>query len=140
MTLCSFSYFLITAKPAYLVHPSEEHMSNLAKQLGKRIYLFRKQNDLTQAALAEKARISNEFMSGLERGAKMPSLATLDRIATALRVDLKDLFNFDQKSFRKVASLSREGMDTAALLQGLSTPNRRRVLRILKVLLESLRD
>ncbi len=34
------------------------------------MHLFRKQNGLTQAAVAEKAKISNEFMSGIERGAK----------------------------------------------------------------------
>jgi len=35
---------------------------------------------LTQAALAEKAKISNEFMSAVERGAKLPSLPVLERI------------------------------------------------------------
>jgi transcriptional regulator with XRE-family HTH domain len=71
-------------------------MSDLARQLGKRIYLFRKENGLTQAALAEKAKISNEFMSGIERGAKPPSLLTLERLAMVLKVEVKDLFNFDQ--------------------------------------------
>src|SRR5438132_12939517 len=46
-------------------------MSELAKRLGRRIYDFRKQSGLTQAALAEKAKISNEFMSAVERGAKL---------------------------------------------------------------------
>ena len=73
-------------------------MSDLAKQLGRRIHLFRKQNGLTQAALAEKVKISNEFMSGIERGAKLPSLSTLEKLAGALRVSLKDLFNFDQSA------------------------------------------
>jgi putative DNA methylase len=61
-------------------------MSDLAKRLGRRIYEFRKQNRLTQAALAEKARISNEFMSAVERGAKMPSLPVLEGIAGALNL------------------------------------------------------
>jgi len=65
-------------------------MSELAKRLGRRIYDFRKQSGLTQAALAEKAKISNEFMSAVERGAKLPSLQVLERIAGGLRVDLKD--------------------------------------------------
>jgi transcriptional regulator with XRE-family HTH domain len=95
-------------------------MSDLARQLGKRIYLFRKENGLTQAALAEKAKISNEFMSGVERGAKLPSLPTLERIGTVLKVSLKDIFNFDQTNFRKIQSISRDGLDVATLLDGLA--------------------
>lgn len=53
-------------------------MSDLAKRLGRRIYEFRKHNRLTQAVLAEKAKISNEFMSAVERGAKLPSLEVAD--------------------------------------------------------------
>jgi len=49
-------------------------MSDLAKRLGRRIYDFRKQSGLTQAVLAERTKISNEFMSAVERGAKLPSL------------------------------------------------------------------
>jgi len=45
-------------------------MSDLGKRLGRRIYDFRKQSGLTQAALAERAKISNEFMSAVERGGK----------------------------------------------------------------------
>ena len=112
-------------------------MSDLAKQLGKRIYLFRKENGLTQAGLAEKAKISNEFMSGIERGAKLPSLPTLERIVTVLKVSLKDIFNFDQTSFRRIQPISREGLDVAALLEGLPPNRRRRILRIARILSES---
>jgi len=109
-------------------------MSELAKRLGKRIYLFRKRNGLTQAALAERAKISNEFMSGIERGAKLPSLPTLERVAKVLGVGLKDLFNFDQTSFRRIQPLSREGMDVALLLENVSPQQRRRILKIVKML------
>jgi transcriptional regulator with XRE-family HTH domain len=111
-------------------------MSDLARQLGKRIYLSRKENGLTQAALAEKAKISNEFMSGIERGAKMPSLLTVERLAAALRVSIKDLFNFDQGSYRRTQSLSREGMNVALLIEHLSTQKRRRILKVVKTLNE----
>src|SRR5713226_3274238 len=109
-------------------------MSDLGRLLGKRIYLFRKQNKLTQAALAERARISNEFMSGIERGAKLPSLPTLARLAAALKVNLKDLLNFDQSSFRRVHPLSREGVNMAFLLESVSPEKRRRILQIVKIL------
>jgi transcriptional regulator with XRE-family HTH domain len=109
-------------------------MSDLAKQLGKRIYLFRKENRLTQAALGEKAKISNEFMSGIERGAKLPSLLTLERLAAVLRISIKDLFNFDQGDFRKIQPMSREALDVATILEDVNPRQRSRVLRIVKIL------
>jgi transcriptional regulator with XRE-family HTH domain len=111
-------------------------MSDVAKQLGKRIYLFRKQNKLTQAALAEKAKISNEFMSGIERGAKLPSLPTLERIATALKISLKDLFNIDGSSFRQIQALSRQTLDLALLINQVPAHQRRRIIKIVKALIE----
>jgi transcriptional regulator with XRE-family HTH domain len=111
-------------------------MSDLAKQLGRRIHLFRRQNGLTQAALAEKVKISNEFMSGIERGARLPSLSTLEKLAGALRINLKDLFNFDQAGYRATQSLSRDGIDFALLLEKVSSQQRRRILKIAKILCE----
>ena len=111
-------------------------MSDLAKQLGKRIYLFRKENGLTQAALAEKAKISNEFMSGIERGAKLPSLLTLEKLAGALRVNPKDLFNFDEAGYRRIQQLSRQGMEGAWLLENVPPQLRTRILKVIKILCE----
>ena len=108
-------------------------MSDLAKRLGRRIYDFRKQSGLTQAALAEKAKISNEFMSAVERGAKLPSLQVLERIAAGLRVDLKDLFNFDRTAYRKLEPLSREIRDVASLLQMLPAERQRKIIKMLKI-------
>ena len=109
-------------------------MSDLSKRLGKRIYLFRKQNKLTQSALAERARISNEFMSSVERGAKLPSLPTLQRIAGVLGVGIKDLFDFDRGAFRAVQPFSREALDLAALLDRVPPRQRGRIVRIVKLL------
>ena len=107
-------------------------MSDLAKRLGRRIYDFRKQSRLTQAALAERAKISNEFMSAVERGAKLPSLDVLERIAAGLRVQVKDLFNFDRTAYRKLEPLSRETLDIASALEQLPVTERHRLLRIIR--------
>jgi len=107
-------------------------MSDLAKRLGRRIYDFRKQDGLTQAALAERAKISNEFMSAVERGAKLPSLDVLERIAAGLRVQVKDLFNFDRTAYRKLEPLSRETLDIASALEQLPLPARHRLLRMIR--------
>jgi hypothetical protein len=76
-------------------------------------------------------------MSGIERGAKLPSLSTLEGLARALRVNLKDLLNFDQISYRHTQSLSRDGMDVALLLEKVPPQQRRRILKITKILCES---
>lgn len=108
-------------------------MSDLGKRLGRRIYDFRKQSGLTQAVLAEKAKISNEFISALERGAKLPSLEVLERVATALRVEIKDLFNFDRGSFRKSPSPPRNVMDVASEISALPVKRRQRALKMLRI-------
>jgi transcriptional regulator with XRE-family HTH domain len=112
-------------------------MSDLAKRLGRRIYEFRKQNRLTQAALAEKARISNEFMSAVERGSKLPSLPVLNGIANGLRVEIKELFNFDSTAYRRVEPFSREVLDLAVLVQSLPSEHRLRTMKILRILVQS---
>ncbi len=111
-------------------------MSDLAKRLGRRIYDFRKQNGLTQAALAERAKISNEFMSAVERGAKLPSLQVLEGIAAGLRVELKDVFNFDRTAYRKLEPLPREVRDIATVLQVLPLERRRQIVKVLRILSE----
>lgn len=109
-------------------------MSDLGKRLGRRIYEFWKQGKLTQAALAEKAKISNEFMSAVERGAKLPSLPVLERIANGLKVEMKDLVNFDRASYRRAQSLSREIMDLAFQIEGLKGSQRYKMLKMAKIL------
>ena len=111
-------------------------MSDLAKRLGRRIYDFRKQSGLTQAALAERAKISNEFMSAVERDAKLPSLQVLEGIAAGLRVELKDVFNFDRTAYRKLEPLPREVRDIATVLQVLPLERRRQIVKVLRILSE----
>ena len=69
--------------------------TDLPRRLGNRIRKLRSQAGLTQAQLADRAGLSDEFMSRLERGKKSPSLATAGRIAEALGVTLAVLFDFD---------------------------------------------
>ncbi len=49
---------------------------------------------MTQEALAEATDYSLDFISLVERGIKAPSVEGCERIAKALRVSLKDLFDF----------------------------------------------
>jgi len=66
----------------------------IRKQLGKRIAALRRERGLSQEALAATSGYSTEFISLVERGRNSPSVAGLARIAKALRVEVKNLFDF----------------------------------------------
>jgi transcriptional regulator with XRE-family HTH domain len=70
----------------------------IEKSLGRRIAEIRKSNGLTQEDLAEKSGYSVEFISLVERGLNAPSVAGLAKIAKALKVEVKDLFDFRKGS------------------------------------------
>ncbi len=69
-------------------------MSHLSRQLGKRIRELRKARRLSQARLAEKANLSEACIGTIERGHRTPRLPTLQSIASALAVEVQDLFDF----------------------------------------------
>lgn len=68
------------------------------KQLGKRIAELRRAKGLSQEQLAAKTRYSTEFISLVERGLNAPSVAGLARIAKALKVEIKELFEFGRSA------------------------------------------
>ena len=63
--------------------------------LGKNIKYIRLQKGLTQAVLAEKAKISIIFLSSIERGVKYPKADILARISQVLEVEVFELFKGD---------------------------------------------
>lgn len=70
-------------------------MATLKEKFGKRVRHLRRQRDLTQEELAEAAQISIDFLSLIERGQNAPSFETLDKLAKALCVPVKELFDFE---------------------------------------------
>ena len=54
--------------------------------IGKRIALIRKQNGITQEQLAEKAELSNVYISHIENSRSIPSLETLMKLCSALDI------------------------------------------------------
>lgn len=67
------------------------YSSNLPKRLGLNIAQRRKQIGWTQANLAERMKMEPESISRFERGATLPSLATLELLAGELNVTVADL-------------------------------------------------
>jgi XRE family transcriptional regulator, regulator of sulfur utilization len=63
----------------------------VTRRVAARIVALREQRGMTQESLATPARIHRVSLANIERGAKQPTLDTLDRIARALHVSLVDL-------------------------------------------------
>lgn len=59
--------------------------------LGRKIRIARKEQDMTQTELADKAQISPSFLGHIERGARKMSVETLINIVNALRVPIDHL-------------------------------------------------
>jgi len=62
--------------------------------IGLNILHYRKEQGMTQMQLAEKADISRNYMQRIETAACACSLETLMDIAEALKIPLKNLFEF----------------------------------------------
>ncbi len=64
----------------------------LKRRIGGRIQELRREQNRSQAALAEAAGVSTNHISLIERGKRCPSLEVLEAIARALHVPLHSLF------------------------------------------------
>jgi len=66
----------------------------LRRLFGQRLRHLRKSRNITQERLAEAIGKSVDFISLMERGLSAPSFDTLEVLAQALEVAVKDLFDF----------------------------------------------
>ena len=64
----------------------------MTKNIGSVIKRIRTEKGLKQIFVAENAGISNRYLSGIESGAKKPTLETIEKIAGVLNVSLPVLF------------------------------------------------
>jgi transcriptional regulator, XRE family len=69
-------------------------MAILSKLLGQRIKELRKRNGFTQATLAEMIGMETTNLCKLENGGQIPKEENIEKIAKALKVNIKDLFDF----------------------------------------------
>jgi transcriptional regulator with XRE-family HTH domain len=68
----------------------------LQRKLGQRIASLRKGRKLMQEQLAEAIGCSVEFISLVERGVNAPSVAGLEKFAKILKVEVRELFTFEE--------------------------------------------
>ncbi len=63
--------------------------------IGKRIKQLREERNLTQEKLAEKSGLSIDYIGKIEVNINQPGLKALIKIADALKVQLKEIFDFE---------------------------------------------
>ena len=102
-------------------------------RLGKRIAELRHQRGLAQAHLADAVGTATETVSRIERAASIPSLDMLCRLASALGVEVEDLFSSKAPSRRP--ALDPDVAKLVAMVRSKPTAVRRRVLRLVKMFL-----
>ena len=66
--------------------------SKLIKRIGANVQRRRKAIGLTVEQLADRGSFTKGYLSEIENCKKLPSLLMLEKIADALKVDIKDLF------------------------------------------------
>ena len=69
-------------------------MANLKVQFGARLKLLRAQRNMTQEQLADATGLTIESISNIERGIFGPRFDNLEKIAEALHLEVKRLFEF----------------------------------------------
>lgn len=69
-------------------------MAELKNSFGKRLKQLRKERGITQEKLADMTGLSVESISNIERGVFGPKFDNLEKIAAALEIDVKLLFEF----------------------------------------------
>ena len=92
--------------------------------VGKEIRRRRKARGLSQEKLAERAKLSTHYISGIENGHRDPSLSTVVAICKALRIAPGELLG-------GVEGLTAAGIDAAKRFEKLSTDAQRLVLELM---------
>jgi len=65
---------------------------SVQSRVSRNIQRIRREKELSQEEVAHRARIHQTYLSGVETGKRNPSILVVERIATALSVDISELF------------------------------------------------
>ncbi len=68
--------------------------TNTIQKLGLKIRVERQKKKISQEKLAELADLNRNFIGMIERGETNVTVRNLENIANALKLDIKELFNF----------------------------------------------
>ena len=69
----------------------------ITEQVGNRIRALRKQRGLSQEKLALKAGIDRTYLAGIETEKRNATLLSLEIVAIALDISMRDFFDFEKE-------------------------------------------
>jgi transcriptional regulator with XRE-family HTH domain len=72
-------------------------VEDLFARIGENIRRYRKNRGMTQEQLAEASELSAYFVGSIERGQATVSVRSLEQVARALHIQLRDLFVFAEE-------------------------------------------
>ena len=104
-------------------------MKTTKQLLGARIKELRKFRELSQEQLSEKVSIDPKYVSFIECGRNAPSLETMESIARALEVEIKDLFEF---AHLQAGGIKAEEIEK--LLEGANEEKKRTIMKIIRAM------
>ncbi|MDY0385001.1 helix-turn-helix transcriptional regulator [Trichlorobacter sp.] len=102
-------------------------MDTTKKLFGARVKELRKIRGLSQEQLSELVMVDPKYISFIECGRNTPSFETMEKIAIALQVEIKDLFEFQHLQAGGV----KEG-ELEQLLAGADEEKRKTLLKIVR--------
>jgi transcriptional regulator with XRE-family HTH domain len=111
-------------------------MSQLIKDVGKRIRELRTGKSLTQEGLADRTGLTPKFISEVECGKTNPSLRTLEKIAGVLKVGIPDLLSRAPKPKIQTSRKDELVEDVVRLVRGKSPQKVKLLLKALKAALK----
>lgn len=110
-------------------------MKTTKELLGERIRELRKDRGFTQEQLAELVDVEQKHVSRLELGKSFPTIERLEKIADALNVPLRDLFDFKHLADEDTRVKSIEEM-----VKCLSDDNQKIAYKVLNGVVNSLQS
>ncbi|MDD3420549.1 MAG: helix-turn-helix transcriptional regulator, partial [Candidatus Gastranaerophilales bacterium] len=69
--------------------------SRICEQFATKLKTIREAKNLSKGELSVEADVSKSYIGKIESGKKSPSLVTIGKLATALNVPVKELFDFE---------------------------------------------
>lgn len=108
-------------------------MSELSREIGKRIRNYRTQQRLSQEELAERCGLHPTYIGQVERGEKNATIESISKIAAGLNVLLSTLFENLEGTTAASKSCAGKAYD---LIQELPTGEQEKVLKILQEIIE----
>lgn len=83
--------------PLHFHQVKERKDRKFLKALGKRIRDLRKKQGISQDQLGYECDVHGEYIGRIERGLQSPTISTLNDIAKALGVSLRNLLDFEEE-------------------------------------------